>query len=72
MTRKPVVVRAIGSRTTEVDGPGVFDVCADLNVPKTRPRDYGGGKTCWWIPQDRADDVMAALEHRGFTIVVTL
>lgn len=69
MTGRTVTVRPIGRHTVELEGPGVFDVCADLGVPKMRP--VGGGKV-WWIPQARADDTMAALEHRGFNVVLVV
>ena len=65
-----VQVRAIGHNTVEFIGcdQAVFGAIRTLGARHQRaPR--GGA---WLLPQTSAEDVAALLEHRGYTLAVTL
>lgn len=66
--RSAVKVRVLGAHTAQLDGPGVLAAFTVTSTPYMRAR-FGGG---WQCPADRLDDVMAALELRGYRVEPTL
>lgn len=68
--KRPVTIRAVGRRDTEVSGPGVFDALTELQIPRMRPRVKTGN--VWLIPANRADDLLAWCDLRKIPVTVML